>query len=156
MKQPGDIQKIEEDLRDSKIVAGGFMGDETRSLSEIIDADNAELAGLNITAKQLAEKMQKITDQAKTALGEWVMIGKNINAKTDEAKGILTCPWPHTGKFDKRVTTVKKTDTGQTIFWSDLNIHLIAEHAFFEGKGSPFRLEPTKLAEFFKNFLLPA
>jgi hypothetical protein len=29
--------------------------------------------------------------------------------------------------------------------WSDLNIHLIAKHGFFEGKGSAFRIEPKEL-----------
>jgi hypothetical protein len=28
-----------------------------------------------------------------------------------------------------------------------LNIHLIKEHGFFEGKGSPFRIEPSVLTK---------
>jgi hypothetical protein len=43
------------------------------------------------------------------------------------------------------VTTVELLDTSSTIRWSDLNIHLIAEHGFFEGKGSSFRIEPARL-----------
>ncbi len=37
--------------------------------------------------------------------------------------------------------------------WTDLSIHLIETHAFFQGKGSAFRLEPAELAAFLK---LPA
>jgi hypothetical protein len=29
--------------------------------------------------------------------------------------------------------------------WSDLSIHLIGAHGFFEGRGSFFRLEPAEL-----------
>jgi hypothetical protein len=62
----------------------------------------------------------------------------------DEAKGFLVCPWVHPGRFDKRVTTLKNIESGKTIRWSDLNIHLIARHGFFEGIGSAFRLEPAE------------
>jgi hypothetical protein len=57
----------------------------------------------------------------------------------------LVCPWPHPARFAKRVTTIRTAKTGRTIKWSDLNIHLIAEHGFFEGKGSTFRIEPGEL-----------
>jgi len=39
----------------------------------------------------------------------------------------------------------KLNKSGQTIRWSDLNIHQIAEHSFFEGKSSAFRIEPKKM-----------
>ena len=39
MKQPPDMQKLEEILRSSNLVAGGFMGIDRRSISEIIDDD---------------------------------------------------------------------------------------------------------------------
>ena len=48
-------------------------------------------------------------------------------------------------RFAKRVTTIKLTESGEAISWSDLNIHLIEEHGFFEGKGSAFRIEPGEL-----------
>jgi hypothetical protein len=33
------------------------------------------------------------------------------------------------------------------IRWSDLSLHFIEAHGFFQGKGSPFRLEPRGLVE---------
>jgi hypothetical protein len=92
--------------------------------------------------------MKEITGKASDGLGTWVKIDAKLEAKTDEARGNLICPWPHQpGMFAKRVTTVRRRDTGEEIHWSDLNIHFIAEHSFFEGKGSSFRLEPGKLVE---------
>jgi hypothetical protein len=64
-----------------------------------------------------------------------------------EVKGRIPCPWPHAGSYAKRVTTMEDTKTGREILWSDLNIHLIAEHNFFEGRGSPFRIDPQKIIE---------
>lgn len=147
MKQPPNMQKLEEILRSSKLVAGGFMGTDSRNVYEVIDNDSATLLKLGFTAQQLAARMQQITDKAKTALGEWVKIDDKRKAKVDEAKGFLLCPWPHPGRFDKRVTTVQLLDSQQTVFWSDLNIHLIAEHGFFEGKGSAYRIDPKELVK---------
>ena len=147
MKKSPNLQKLEEVLRSSTLSAVGFMGSDNRSLTEIVDADLAELARLDYTTGQLAEKMQQITDLAAKALGNWAHIDDTHQAKVAEAKGRIPCPWPHPAYFAKRVTTLKDTETGDEIKWSDLNIHLIKEHSFFEGKGSPFRIEPRQLIQ---------
>lgn len=149
MKESPQSQNLEKLLRSSKLVAGGFMGDDPRSVYEIIDADMTELSRLCFTKEQVAERMQQITDIAISCLGTWVKVDEQRQAKIDEAKGWLICPWPHPGKFAKRITTVRFTKgdlkSNVSIRWSDLNIHLIGEHGFFEGKGSDFRIEPRKL-----------
>ena len=145
MKESPQIKKLEEILRSSKLVAGGFMGKDPRSISEIIDSDLAKVSRSGFTVEQIASRMGQITKVATARLGNWVELDKRRQAKVDEAKGWLVCPWPHPGRFAKRVTTIRLIETGQTIKWSDLNIHLIAEHGFFEGKGSTFRIEPKEL-----------
>lgn len=145
MKKSPQNEKLEEILRSSKLVSGGFLGTDPRDLLDIIDSDTADVSGLGKTTAQFAARMQQITDIATSALGNWVKVDEKRQAVVEEVKGFLICPWPHPGKFAKRVTTVKLTDSDETIRWSDLNIHLIAEHSFFEGKGSPFRVEPKEL-----------
>ena len=146
MKKSPQSQKLEQMLRSSRIVAGGFMGADTRPVEEIIDADLGSLAKLGRTADEIAGRMQEITDKAIAGLGNWVRIDPYRMALVDEAKGTLNCPWPHPGRFAKRVTTVRIVESGGEITWSDLNIHLIEQHGFFEGVGSAFRLEPGELA----------
>ena len=145
MKDSPQNKKLEEILRSTKLVAGGFMGSDTRSVSEIIDADASVLSRSDYTAEQVAHRMQEITNMAIDGLGTWVTIDEYRQVKVDEAKGSQPCPWPHIGRFAKRVTTVKHTDSNRTVMWSDLNIHLIGEHGFFEGKGSNFRIDPEEL-----------
>ena len=147
MKESPRNKKLEALLKSSKLVAGGFLGNDNRSVSEIIDADKNELSRLGFTNEQIASRMQEITNTAKTGLETWVKIDDNLEAKTDEARGFLPCPWPHAGRFVKRITIARLTSTSDTIQWSDLNIHLIGRHCFFQGKGSPFRIEPKKLIE---------
>ncbi len=145
MKESPQTRKLEQILRSSKLVAGGFMGDDSRSFIEIIDTDSLQVSKLGYTTEQIAARMQAITDTAKTRLGNWIKIDNKLKAVVEEAKGSLACPWPHLGRYFKRVTTVERYDTGATIRWSDLNIHLIAKHSFFEGRGAMFRIEPYKL-----------
>ncbi len=147
MKEAPQTQKLEQMLRSSKLVAGGFMGSDSRLVAEIIDADIAELAKLGFTAEQVASRMQTITNTAKAGLGNWVRIDDERQAVVEEARGQTICPWPHAGHCAKRVTTIERLNSNQTIHYSDLNIHMIAEHNFFEGKGSPFRIEPGKLTD---------
>jgi len=135
-------------LHSSNLVADGFMGDDKRSTPEIIQSDLRTLSLAQRSTEQLAQRMTAITNQAIAGLGTWVQIDSLRQARVDEAKGTLVCPWPHAGRFAKRVTTLKLTASGETIRWSDLNIHLIAAHSFFEGKGSHFRLEPDQLVAF--------
>jgi hypothetical protein len=147
MKRSPQQQKLDTMLRSSKIVAGGFMGIDTRNVEEIIEADKAELDRLGYNHKQIANKLQQITDRAVEALGNPVKIDENLTASVDEAKGPVICPWPHPGRFAKRVTTVTKTNNNKQIKYSDLCIHLIGEHGFFQGKGSFFRLEPRDVID---------
>ncbi len=145
MKQSPEMAKLEAMLRSSQLVAGGFLGDDSRNLSEIIEADRFELEKSGVTASEVARQMRKITDVAKKELGRRVMVSENLQAWVEEAKGVLVCPWPHSGGFAKRTTTLRDVESGESVTWSDLNIHLIKEHSFFEGKGSALRLCPGKL-----------
>lgn len=145
MKQSPDMQKLEEVLRSSALTVGGFMGSDARSVTEVIEADAAELFRLGVSREQLGARMTEITTAAEKGLGTWVRIDDLREAAIDEARGQMACPWPHEAQFRKRVTTVRRTDSGQTVRWSDLSVHLITAHGFFEGRGSTFRIDPAGL-----------
>lgn len=148
MKQSPEEKRLEEVLHSDKLVAGGFMGNDPRHPYEVIEADTHELEKCGLTPQQLAARMRELTEEAKPRLGNWAMLedGK-LRVKTEDFKGALVCPWPHPGLFEKRVTTAERTDTGQQLIWTDLNIHMIDSHGFFEGKGSFFRIEPAQAVQ---------
>lgn len=146
MKQSPREKKLEEVLRSTKLVAGGFMGTDARHPIEIIEDDLSELERLAVTAEQIADRMTELTELAKPRLGNWIHSAtKHLRVKSEDYKGSLVCPWPHPGTFDKRITTVEHLETGGQVSWTDLNIHMIAEHSFFEGKGAFFRIEPAEI-----------
>lgn len=145
MKNSPQINRLESILRSSKLVSGGFLGEDSRGVIEIIESDIAEIAGLGYSLEQISMRMKEITEEAIPFLGNWAKIDELRQAKVDEAKGFLVCPWPHPGKYAKRVTELRHLESNKAVKWSDLNIHLIAEHGFFEGKGSVFRINPGEL-----------
>lgn len=145
-RSPSEI-KLEKMLRSSKFVAGGFMGNDPRTPEEVIRTDAACLERLGRTSFQIAERMRMFTQKAAAAMGNSIQIEDKFEIRCEEWKGMLICPWPHSGRFAKRLTTCRRLDTGQEIVWSDLNIHFIESHQFFEGKGAAYRLEPEILVQ---------
>ncbi|MHC4927254.1 MAG: hypothetical protein ACYTER_07980 [Planctomycetota bacterium] len=148
MKQSPRDKKLEEVLRSSKLVAGGFMGTDSRHPIEVIEQDVVALENLGVTAAEVAERMRELTELAKPRLGNWIDSAfEHLRVKSEDFKGMLVCPWPHAGRFDKRITTVERLDTGQKLSWTDLNIHMIEQHGFFEGRGAFFRIEPAEIVQ---------
>lgn len=139
------MKQLEELLRASRVVSGGFLGRDPRILEEILESDAAEVAGLGVSLEELAARMEEITRMARAGLGTPVRIDDCREAMADDNRGRIICPWPHAGRYDKTVTTVRRTDTGETVRWSELSRHFIHEHGFFQGRGCEFRLEPRAL-----------
>ena len=144
MKQSPQDKKLEEVLHSSLLVAGGFMGTDGRTAQEVIEADAAVLEAMGVSAARLAQRMRDVTAAAETGLGTWVDWPGGLRAMVEDYKGNLVCPWPHAGQYHKRVTTVECPQTQKTLMWTDLNVHLIEAHGFFEGRGSVFRIEPAE------------
>ena len=132
-------------LRSSATVAGGFLGNDGRAVHDIIAADAADLARLGYSREQVAARMAEMTAQARPAQGATVRIDDYIDARVDDTRGLLACPWGCARPCLKSVTTVSRRGTDATISWSDLSVHMIGAHGFFQGHGSPFRLEPRDL-----------
>jgi len=145
LKRSPEAKRIEEVLRCSRIVAGGFFGNDTRILEEIIEADAASLIKLRTTAPRIAARMREITERGKAGLGTTVKFDEKRTVAVDENRGQTVCPWPHAGGYQKTITTVRRLDTGATARWSDLSLHFIEAHGFFQGRGSAFRVEPEDL-----------
>jgi hypothetical protein len=147
LKRSPEAKRLEEVLRCSRIVAGGFLGTDTRILEEIIESDGAELIRLGTTIQSISARMREITEKGKAGLGTPVKIDEKREVVVDENRGQTICPWPHAGGYQKTITTVRRLDTGATVRWSELSLHFVEAHGFFQGRGSPFRLEPRALVE---------
>ncbi|NLF20558.1 MAG: hypothetical protein GX588_04015 [Clostridiaceae bacterium] len=147
MKDNPAEKNIKHDMQPGELILDGFLGDDKRQLAEIIAADQETLQRLGVSAADLAKAMRALTRAGMRALGGQAEEGDFL-VQSEEWMGWLGCPFKDAKRAAKRLTTVTKRSTGETIVWSDLHIHLIEEHGFFEGKGASHRLEPDELIRF--------
>ncbi|NLL47807.1 MAG: hypothetical protein GX249_04410 [Firmicutes bacterium] len=146
MKQGPELKRIEDNMRSGQLAAHQFLGTDTRALKDIILHDQLLLEPLGLTPQDIAERMLYFTEKAEENLGPQ-LIDKVFRVERQEHKGDIPCPFADNSQASKSITQVTNTRTGKTVSWSDLNIHLIAEHGFFEGHGAPFRVDPVEIAE---------
>lgn len=147
MKQGPDLIRVEENMRTGPLASHGFMGTDTRSLAGILYADRLRLERLGITKEELAGRMRHFTELGKAQLGQAIVVEGKYRVETVEHKGSIVCPFAHNYQASKCNTRVTCLQTGRSVLWSDLNLHMIEEHGFFEGYGARFRLDPEELAD---------
>ncbi len=129
-----------------RITASGFLGPDTRSLADIIQADEETCARLGLDFAALAAELKRLRDAGSRGLGDPISVGRFL-VTSGEARGVLPCPWDD-GVFHKNSIVVEAD--GLRLVYSDLSIHLVEAHHFFQGRLSEFRLEPESLKRLFK------
>lgn len=147
MKATPQELKIMARMKPGVITLNGFLGDDRRNLSDIIHEDAILLDRIGKTAQDVASRMDYFTKQSWEAVGEEVVIDGIYVVSTDVVRGKLPCPFGHPGVFRKAITTLHNKENGISVRWTSLSIHLIQTHGFFEGQGSPFRLDPLELCK---------
>jgi hypothetical protein len=146
MKQGPNLKRIEDNMRSGPLAAHQFLGTDTRTLADVILHDQLLLEPLGLTNKDISERMRYFTDKLLDKPGPMV-VDKKFRAEREEHKGGILCPFADNVQASKSITKVTNMRSGKTVMWSDLNIHLIDEHGFFEGHGAPFRVDPAEFAE---------
>jgi hypothetical protein len=129
-------------LGPSKFSKEGFLGTDARTPEEIMTADRETLAGLGLDNKKIAAALRGAYVAAERALGNPVEITPGVNAVHQEARGRIPSPFPEDGAFQKGEAVVSDKSSGVSFCITPLSIGLIEKHGFFQGKGSPYRIEP--------------
>lgn len=146
MKQSPEMDRIQGKMRPGQLTAHGFLGEDDRNIADIIRDDKKAVEQNGINSDKVAQRMLYFTQIASAAFGSSLMIDEDYIVTVDEHRGIMPCPFGDGYKADKRNTRFENTKLGITIYWSDLNIHMIKEHGFYEGKGSFFRVDSENIA----------
>ncbi len=141
MKESPQDQSLHARLEASKFSAGGFLGEDHRTVDEIIVDDERTLDELGVTQEQIADALQEALGKAKAAYGNEVEIRPGVTALFYESMGRIPSPFRGEGVFEKGEAEIKNS-SGQSLRVSPLSIHLIRLHGFFQGKGSAYRVEP--------------
>jgi len=145
VKQSPELDRVEQSMRPLYLCADGFLGNDPRKLIEILTEDQGTVTSLGLSHEVIAERLRSITERARDGWGDRVMVEDTFEVEVHEARGKMPCPWGHPGLYPKTHVKLKNRGTGETLVWSDLAIHLIEEHGFYQGRGSPYRLDPFEL-----------
>ncbi len=146
MKESPDERQERERLAPSRFSALGFLGDDRRGLDEIVADDRRALEALGLSAADIAARLRAADEAARAAFGAPVALASGIEACHSEAMGRIPSPFRGDGVFPKGETCVTWAD-GRRLRITALGIALIERHGFFQGVGSPFRIEPALAAQ---------
>ena len=146
MKRSPQLQFVVDRMSPGGISPEGMLGNDSRPLEDVLDADNSTVAGMNLTHAAIAERLGTMMDIAVAAQGRGVSVGPHLEACWHEAMGRIPSPWPGEGTFPKGEMELTDTRAGRTLRVTPLSVHLIAAHGFYQGRGGRYRLEPDELA----------
>lgn len=146
MKQSRRDAIIQKQMQPGEITLDGMLGTDSRRLRDILDTDNATVQRLGLDHATIAARMREVRNAGALGLGTAISVGDDLEVRVDAARGKLPCPFSHPGLYDKEFVEVRHIPSGEQIIFSQLNIHLIEAHGFYEGLGASFRQEPETLA----------
>ncbi|WP_028571371.1 hypothetical protein [Desulfonatronum lacustre] len=131
-------------LGPSRFSALGFLGEDARDWEDILADDARTLEGLGVSRKQLVEELREVYERAVKAGGDPVPVGPGSVAECLECRGRIPSPFPGEGTFPKHQVRVFREQGAESLVITPLALHLIERHGFFQGIGSPFRIDPVQ------------
>ena len=147
MKQTPKEITIQERLKPGVVSLDGFLGNDNRHYHEIIAEDLEKLKALNITKEEIADRLQYFTDLALMNNDEEAIIDDIYQVHYLTERGKMASPFMDRGLVAKGSITLANTLNNLKVCWTPLNISMIRNHGFFEGKGATHRLEPETLVK---------
>jgi hypothetical protein len=145
MKQTVQLSRIQEKMKPGIITRDGFLGTDRRNLIDMLVEDDETVKRMDLTHREVAQRMIDLRDAGLRGLGNFINVEPHFEVRVDSVRGKLPCPFGDPGIFQKTNTTVKNLKSGKEVTYTDLHIHMIGSHGFYEGIGSPFRLNPSAL-----------
>ncbi len=132
---------------ESSLRAGGFLGTDPRPLDTVLREDARRLAARGITAAGLAARLRALRDAGVAGQGGPVRVPPHFTVQAEAERGRIPCPFGDAPLLRKTNVTVTHAGSGRHLLFTDLHLHLIEAHGFFEGRGAPFRLDPDAVAD---------
>jgi hypothetical protein len=140
------LVEIEQELR-----RGNYLRDDDRPLARILEEDAEIVSRLHMDLDEITSEMKRFYDLGREGLGEPVVTDDDFEISVREDRGIIPSPWGDHYAAPKAIIDVTNLRNGKKLKFSMLGWHLIRSHCFFQGKGSPFRIDPRELHDFFEE-----
>ncbi len=148
------VAALEKDMRPGVASRAGFLGKDERLL-DVLAADNAYVVDeLGLTHQELARHLRVVGAIARkyAAAGkadkEFAYHGRRYKVRAEFYRGYQESPFEDGTKTNCNVT-VRNLTNGKALHYSLLVPEMIERYGFYEGKGTPYRVEPRAILEVF-------
>lgn len=135
---------LEEKMRPGNLSNGGFLGTDER-LDEVLKADEESVKALGLTHEQIADRLAYFVKAAGYPSREGKLVDGKYLVGGVAYRGGQKCPWGDAGFMMPSSSIdlfVKNLSLGEQLNFPGAIVHLIREHHFYEGKQSPYRVDP--------------
>lgn len=146
MKLTIEEKKIQKNFEPGYLSRDGFLGDDTRHVHDIIEADIRDLSVMGTDLEWFADRLQYFMDAGKKGLENPVNLGE-YTVQVRWERGRIHCPFGHPGIYPLIIVKLENHQSRKKLVFTHLSIHLIRRHGFFGGKGSTYRIDPVEAAE---------
>lgn len=143
MKQTPDLDCAQARMQPGEITLPGFLGDDDRKLADIIAHDAGDLAAHRVAAPAIADRLAELTAEGRHLMEEEVEVENRYRVTVRDDRGVLPSPFGD-GRFEKGDTHLRDPRTDTDFRWNGLTLHMIRNHGFFGGRGSPYRIDPAR------------
>jgi hypothetical protein len=150
MRKSPDEQRLMERMAPGVLSREGFLGNDPRDLTEIMETDDDAVEKLGVSHEQIADALADLLRKTVNGLGVPVKVqladGREGRAVFRESMGRIPSPW---GGHVARKGEVELTDadSGEVLLrFTPLSVHLAREHGFYQGRGTRYRIEPESAA----------
>ena len=149
------IGDLEKDMRPGAYATKGFLGGEER-LVELLAEDNGYVVDeLGLTHQELGRHLRALGEISNKAGGkEFRYQGRRFKGSVRVSRWHQASPF-RDGTITNGLTIVDNLDNEKRLEYSLLMPDLIERYGFYEGKGTPYRLDPRKILEVL-DFVKPA
>jgi hypothetical protein len=147
------LDEVERRMRPGAFSQGGFLGPHER-LRDVLAEDAQTVTTLGVTCERIAERLRQTLERALVSPRRRARVD-GLFVQVEKFKGFQICPWarsPHQGQCTAgggvQFASIEwdiANARGEKIHGPGLAVHLIRDHHFFEGKDSPYRLDPRRL-----------
>jgi hypothetical protein len=152
------IADLEKDMRPGALSGKGFLGKDERLLDVLAEDNDYVVGKLGMSHQELARHLHLLGAVAvKHASGKPLEIayhGRKLRIRAAISRGYQNSPFKDGTKTNCYIT-LENLGTGKKLGYSLLLPFMIERYGFYEGKGTPYRVEPKAVLAVF-DFLGPA
>jgi hypothetical protein len=152
------IAELEKDMRPgAKSDVGsdaGFIGQDEKLLDVLAEDNRYVVESLGLTHQELAKHLHAMGTIGLWQLAhskgetEFVYHAGKFKVKVEISKGFQLSPFLD-GTKTNADATIHNLENGKKLQYSLLVPHMIERYGFYEGKGTPYRVDPRQIVEVF-------